>query len=53
MINLGGKYDRDKRKNRAEASTFDSFIFHPQVDELTKLVKYLSDEMEKLKIEGK
>jgi hypothetical protein len=28
-------------------------VFHPQVDELTKLVKSLSVEMEKLKLEGK
>jgi hypothetical protein len=50
---LWGKYDRDKRKNRAEASTSDSSIVHPQVDEITKLVKSLSVEMEKLNIEGK
>jgi len=36
---LRGKYDRDKRKNRVEASTSDSSVVHPQVDELTKLVK--------------
>jgi hypothetical protein len=50
---LRGKYDRDKRKNRVEASTSDSSIAHPQVDELTKLVKSLFAEMEKLKLEGK
>jgi hypothetical protein len=50
---LRGKSDRDKRKNRVEASTSDSFVVHPQVDELTKLVKSLSAEMEKLKFEGK
>jgi hypothetical protein len=50
---LRGKYDRDKRKNRFEASTSDSSIVHPQVDELTKLVKSLSAEMKKLKLEGK
>jgi hypothetical protein len=50
---LRGKSDRDRRKNRAEASTSDSPIVHPQVDELTKLVKSLSTEIEKLKLEGK
>jgi hypothetical protein len=50
---LRGKSDKDKRKNRVEASTFDSSIVHPQVDELTKLVKSLSVDMEKLKLEGK
>jgi hypothetical protein len=50
---LRGKYDRDKRKNRVEASTYDSSIVHPQVDELTKLLKSLSAEMEKLKLKGK
>jgi hypothetical protein len=47
------KSDRDRRKSRTEASTSDSSIVHPQVDELTKLVKSLSAEMEKLKFEGK
>jgi hypothetical protein len=50
---LRGKYDRDRRKGRVEASTSDSPVVHPQVDELTKLVKSLSAEMEKLKLEGK
>jgi hypothetical protein len=44
---LRGKYDRDRRKNSAKASTYDSFGVNPQVDELTKLVKSLSAEMEK------
>jgi hypothetical protein len=47
------KYDRDRRKGRVEASTYDSFVSSPRVDELTKLVKSLSVEMEKLKFEGK
>jgi hypothetical protein len=50
---LRGKYDRDRRKGRVEASTSESPVVHPQVDELTKLVKSLSVEMEKLKLEGK
>ena len=48
---LRGKYDRDRRKNKAEASTSDSPVVHSQVDELTKLVKSLSTEIEKLKSE--
>ena len=50
---IRSKYDRDKRKGRVEASTSDSSVAHPQVDELKKLVKSLSTEMEKLKFEGK
>jgi hypothetical protein len=50
---LRSKYDRDRRKGRVEASTSDSSAAYPQVDELTKLVKSLSAEMEKLKFEGK
>jgi hypothetical protein len=50
---LRSKSNRDKIKGRYEASTFDSSVAHPQVDELTKLVKSFSTEMEKLKFEGK
>jgi hypothetical protein len=50
---IRGKSDRDRRKNRAEASTFDSYVFHSHVDDLTKLVKYLSTKIEKLKLERK
>jgi hypothetical protein len=50
---LSGKYDRDRRNNRAKASISDSSIVHCQVDELTKLVKSLSTNIEKLKSEGK
>jgi hypothetical protein len=39
---IRGKYDRDRRKSRDEASTSDSSGVNPQVDELTKLVKSLS-----------
>ena len=48
---LRGK--RDRRKNNAEASTSDSHVVHSQVYELTKLVKSLSTEIEKLKSEGR
>jgi hypothetical protein len=50
---LRGKSDRDRRKNIVEDSTSDSAVVHSQVDELTKLVKYLSTEIEKLKLEGR
>jgi hypothetical protein len=50
---LRSKVDRDSRKFRAEAWTSGSSSSHPQVDELTKLVKSLSVEMEKLKFDGK
>jgi hypothetical protein len=50
---LRNKYDRDRGRGRSEASTYGSSASHPQVDELTKLVKYLSAEMEKMKFEGK
>jgi hypothetical protein len=50
---LRSKYDRDRRRGRSEASTSDSSAAHPQVDELKKMVKSLSGEMEKTKLEGK
>jgi hypothetical protein len=50
---LRSKSNRDRRKFRAEASTSDSYVAYPQVDELKKLVKSLSAEMEKMKFEGK
>jgi hypothetical protein len=50
---LRGKFDRDRIKRRAEASTTDSSSVNPQVDELTKLVKSRSFEMENMKLEGK
>jgi hypothetical protein len=46
MIGIG-----EKKKDKA--STSDSSVVHSQVDELTKLVKSLSTEIEKLKSEGK
>lgn len=44
---LRGKSDRERRKHKAEVSTSDSSGVNPQVDELNKLVKSLSIEMEK------
>jgi hypothetical protein len=50
---IRNKTDRDIGRGRSEASTSGSSPSHPQVDELTKMVKYLSEEMEKMKFEGK
>jgi hypothetical protein len=50
---LRRKSDRDKGRGRSEASTSGSPIAHPQVDELTKMVKSLSAKMEKIKVEGR
>jgi hypothetical protein len=50
---LRSKADKDRRKFRNKYSTSDSSTTYPQVDELTKLVKSLSAEMEKLKFKGK
>jgi hypothetical protein len=50
---LRRKADRDRGRGRSEASTSGSSASHPQVDELTKMVKSLSAEMEKMKFEGK
>jgi hypothetical protein len=45
---LRSKDDRDRRKGRSEGSTSSSFVVPPQVDELSKLVKSISAEMERL-----
>jgi hypothetical protein len=50
---LRGKSDRNRRKKKVEASTSNSSVVHSQVDEVTKLVKSLSTEIEKLKSKGR
>jgi len=50
---LRSKANRDRRKVRYEPSTSRSSVFHPQDDELTKFVKSMSVEMEKLKLKGR
>jgi hypothetical protein len=50
---LRSKSDRDRRKGRDEASTSDSYVSPPQVDELKTLLRSLSTEMKKLNFEGK
>jgi hypothetical protein len=50
---LRNKANADRRKGRSEASTSSPSVPHPQVDELTRMVKSLSVEMERMKVEGK
>jgi hypothetical protein len=50
---LRNKADAYRRKGRFEASTSSPSVPHPQVDELTKMVKSLSTEMERMKVEGR
>jgi hypothetical protein len=50
---LKNKANRDRGRGRSEASTYGSFVSHPQVYEMTKMVKTLSAEMEKMKFKGK
>jgi hypothetical protein len=50
---LRNKANADIRKGRSEASTSGSLAPHPQVDELTKMVKSLSAEMERMRMEGR
>jgi hypothetical protein len=48
---LRGKADADRRKGKFEASTSSPSLPHIQMDELTKMVKSLSVEMERMKVE--
>jgi hypothetical protein len=50
---LRNKANTDRRKGRSETSTSGPLMPHPQVDELTKIVKSLSAEMERMKVEGR
>jgi hypothetical protein len=50
---LRSKTDADRRKERSEASTSGPSVPHPQVDELTRMVKSLSAEMERMRVEGR
>jgi hypothetical protein len=50
---LRNNSDTDRRKGRSEASTSSPSVPHLQMDELTKMVKYLSTEMERMKVEGR
>jgi ribonuclease HI len=50
---IRSKADRDRRKGKSEGSTSSSFVFPPQMDEVTKLLKSLSARMERVELEGK
>jgi hypothetical protein len=50
---LRNKTDRNRGRGRSEASSSNSSASHRQVDQLTKMVKSVSAEMEKMKFEGK
>jgi hypothetical protein len=50
---IRNKVDADRRKGRSETSTSSPSVPHSQVDELTKVVKSLSVEMERIKVEGR
>jgi hypothetical protein len=50
---LRNKADADRKKGRSEASTSGPLVSNPQVDELTKMVKSLSAEMERMRVEGR
>jgi hypothetical protein len=48
---LRSKADADRRKGKSEASTSSPSLPHTQVDELTQMMKFSSEEMERLKVE--
>jgi hypothetical protein len=50
---LRNKADADRRKGRSETPTSGPSVPHPQVDELTKMVKSLYAEMERMNVEGR
>jgi uncharacterized small protein (DUF1192 family) len=50
---LRSKVDADRRRGKSEASTSGPSLPHTQVDELTQMMKFLSEEMERLKVERK
>jgi hypothetical protein len=50
---LRNKADAYRRKGKFEASTSGTLVPHPQVDELTRMVRSLSAEMERIRVEGR
>ena len=50
---LRGGIDIEKRKQKAEVSTSGTSDIDPRLDELTKMVKSLTTEMSKLKMEAR
>jgi uncharacterized small protein (DUF1192 family) len=45
--------DIDRRKEKSEASTSNPTLSHPQVNELTQVMKFLKEEVERLRVERK
>jgi uncharacterized small protein (DUF1192 family) len=50
---LRSQADTDKRKEKSEASTSSPSLSHPQVNELTQVMNFLKEEVERLKVERK
>jgi hypothetical protein len=50
---LRNQTDADRRKGKSEASTSGPSLPHPQANELTQVVNFLKEEMERLKVERK
>jgi hypothetical protein len=50
---MRNKANADRRKGKSKASTSGTLVPHPQVDELTRMVKSLSAEMERMRVEGR
>jgi hypothetical protein len=50
---LRNKADANRRKGKSEASTSGPSLPHPQVNELTQVMNFLKEEMERLKMERK
>jgi uncharacterized small protein (DUF1192 family) len=50
---LRSRADTDGRKGKSEASTSGPSLPHPQVNELTQVMNFLKEEMERLKVERK
>jgi hypothetical protein len=50
---LRNRADADRRKGKSEASTSGPSLPHPQVNELTQVMNFMKEEMERLKVERK
>jgi uncharacterized small protein (DUF1192 family) len=50
---LRNQADTDRRKEKSEASTSSPSLSHPQVNELTRVMNLLKEEVERLKVERK
>jgi uncharacterized small protein (DUF1192 family) len=50
---LRNQADTNKRKEKSEASTSSPALSHPQVNELTQVMNFLKEEVERLRVERK